>query len=125
MLDGIGVSNGLGWSPDARTMYFIDTVTEEIRSYPFDLETGFVGQPRTLAKVDRADGVPDGHCTDDEGYLWVALWGGGCVRRYDPDGGLDMVVRVPPVTRRVAALVVPTSIISTSPPLGGTLKMIG
>jgi sugar lactone lactonase YvrE len=95
VLDGIGVSNGLGWSPDSRTMYFIDTVTEEIRSYPFDLETGSVGEPRTLAKVDRADGVPDGMCTDNEGYLWVALWGGGCVRRYDPDGGLDAVVRVP------------------------------
>jgi sugar lactone lactonase YvrE len=95
VLDGIGVSNGLGWSPDNRTMYFIDTVTEEIRAYPFDLATGSVGQPRTLAVVDRADGVPDGLCTDNEGYLWVALWGGGCVRRYAPDGRLDTVVQVP------------------------------
>jgi sugar lactone lactonase YvrE len=95
VLDGIGVSNGLGWSPDERTMYFIDTVTEEIRSYPFDLESGWIGEPSTLAVVERAAGAPDGLCTDDQGCLWVALWGGGCVRRYTPDGQLDTVVKVP------------------------------
>ncbi|HTW08402.1 MAG TPA: SMP-30/gluconolactonase/LRE family protein [Acidimicrobiales bacterium] len=95
VLDGIGVSNGLGWSPDNRTMYFIDTVTEEVRAYPFDLYSGSIGEPRTLVVVNRADGVPDGMCTDDEGYLWVALWGGGRVHRYAPDGRLDTVVKVP------------------------------
>ncbi|HXW81522.1 MAG TPA: SMP-30/gluconolactonase/LRE family protein [Acidimicrobiales bacterium] len=95
VLDGIGVSNGLGWSPDNRTMYFIDTVTEEVRAYPFDLATGSIGAPRALVVVNRADGVPDGMCTDDEGYLWVALWGGGRVHRYAPDGRLDTVVHVP------------------------------
>ena len=95
VLDGIGVSNGLGWSLDNRTMYFIDTVTEEVRAYPFDISSGQVGEPRTLVVVDRADGVPDGMCTDDQGYLWVALWGGGRVHRYAPDGQLDTVVEVP------------------------------
>lgn len=95
VLDGIGVSNGLAWSPDDRTMYFIDTVSEEVRTYPFDLATGRIGEPRTLVTVSRADGLPDGMCSDDEGYLWVALWGGGCVRRYAPDGRLDTVVEVP------------------------------
>ncbi len=95
VLDGIGVSNGLGWSPDERTMYFIDTATHEIRSYPFELESGSIGEPSTLAVVERAAGSPDGMCTDDEGCLWVALWGGGGVRRYTPDGQLDTVVKVP------------------------------
>jgi sugar lactone lactonase YvrE len=95
VLDGIGVSNGLGWSPDERTMYFIDTATHEIRSYPFELESGSVGEPSIVAVVERAAGSPDGMCTDDEGCLWVALWGGGGVRRYTPDGQLDTVVKVP------------------------------
>jgi sugar lactone lactonase YvrE len=95
VLDGIGVSNGLAWSPDVHTMYFIDTVSEEVRAYPFDLDSGRIGEPRTLVTVNRADGLPDGMCSDDEGYLWVALWGGGSVRRYAPDGRLDTVVEVP------------------------------
>ena len=93
VLDGVGVSNGLGWSPDERTMYFIDTATEEIRSYPFDLQSGRVGEPSTLAVIEKGAGFPDGMCTDNEGCLWVALWGGGCVRRYAPDGRLDTVVK--------------------------------
>jgi sugar lactone lactonase YvrE len=95
VLEGIGVSNGLGWSPDNRTMYFIDTVSEQVRAYPFDLGTGSIGEPSTLVTIKRADGLPDGMCTDDEGYLWVALWGGGCVHRFAPDGRLDTVVKVP------------------------------
>lgn len=95
VLQGVGIANGLGWSPDARTMYFIDTVTHEVRAYPFDLSTGDIGRPRAVARVDEADGHPDGMCVDSDGCLWVALFAGGCVRRYTPDGRLDTVVRVP------------------------------
>ena len=95
VIEGVGIANGLGWSPDGRTMYFIDTVTHEIRAHDYDLGTGRVGKPRALVRVDPADGHPDGMCTDDDGCLWVALFAGGSVRRYTPDGELDTVVRVP------------------------------
>lgn len=95
VLCGLGIANGLGWSPDNRTMYFIDTITHEVRAYPFDLGPGSIGRPLTVASIDRAEGYPDGMCTDDEGCLWVALFAGGCVRRYTPDGRLDTVVRLP------------------------------
>jgi sugar lactone lactonase YvrE len=95
VLSGLGIANGLGWSPDNRTMYFIDTLSHEIRAYPFDLARGSLGRPECLARIDPADGHPDGLCTDDDGCLWVALWAGGCVRRYTPQGALDAVVPLP------------------------------
>jgi sugar lactone lactonase YvrE len=76
-------------------MYFIDTPTHEICAYPFDPGTGSIGRPSCVARIDQADGHPDGMCTDDDGCLWVALFGGGCVRRYTPEGALDTVVRLP------------------------------
>ena len=95
VIEGVGIANGLGWSPDGCTMYFIDTVTHEIRAHSYDIATGSVGQPRPVVRIDPADGHPDGMCTDDDGCLWVALFAGGCVRRYTPEGELDTIVRVP------------------------------
>lgn len=94
MLTGTAVSNGLGWSPDGRTMYYIDTPTHGVDAFAFDPRTGAIAGRRRLVTVDPADGSPDGMTVDDEGFLWVALWGGGAVRRYQPDGTLDTVVRV-------------------------------
>ncbi|HET9058825.1 MAG TPA: SMP-30/gluconolactonase/LRE family protein [Acidimicrobiales bacterium] len=93
VLSGLGVANGLGWSPDATTMYFIDSPTREVRAYPFDRDSGAIGEGRPLARV--SGGYPDGMCTDDDGCLWVALFAGGCVHRYTPNGDLDTVVHVP------------------------------
>lgn len=95
VLSGLGIANGLAWSQDARTMYFIDTPRHEVLAYPFELSTGAIGAPTSLLRVDDAAGHPDGMCTDDEGCLWVALFAGGGVRRYTPDGRLDTVVRLP------------------------------
>jgi sugar lactone lactonase YvrE len=95
VVDRVGIANGLGWSPDTRTMYFIDTLSHQVRAYPFEPATGSLGAPTSLAHIDEADGSPDGLCTDDDGCLWVALWGGGRVHRYTPDGTLDTVVRLP------------------------------
>jgi len=94
-LTGLGIANGLAWSPDCSTMYFIDTITHQIRSYPFDLDDGHLGQPDVLAEIDEDDGHPDGMCSDDDGCLWVALFAGGCVRRFTPRGDLDAVVQMP------------------------------
>jgi sugar lactone lactonase YvrE len=89
----VTISNGLGWSPDHRTMYYIDTPTGRVDAFDYDQGTGAVSGRRPLFEVE--DGDPDGMTVDDEGFLWVALWGGGAVRRYEPSGRPVTTVRVP------------------------------
>ena len=93
MVEGVTISNGLGWSPDHRTMYFIDTPTGRVDAFDFDLDTGSIRNRRTVITVDR--GIPDGMTVDVDGGLWVALWDGWAVHRYLPDGRLDRVVELP------------------------------
>jgi len=88
------ISNGLAWSGDGTTLYFIDTPTQEVVAYEYDTTEGTIGGPRTVVKIDEASGAPDGMCIDAEGGLWVALWGGGAVHRY-LEGRLDAVIDVP------------------------------
>ena len=89
-LPEVTVSNGIGWSPDGGTAYYIDTPTMRVDAFDPDLS----GR-RPLVHFDPADGVPDGLAIDAEGYLWVAMHRGGTIHRYRPDGTLDGVVEVP------------------------------
>ncbi len=95
MIDGVTISNGLDWSDDGRLMYFIDTPTQSVDVFDFDLASGRIANRRPFARIDPVDGAPDGLTLDAEGFVWVALWGGSGVRRYAPDGALDSIVRVP------------------------------
>lgn len=95
MLSGVSISNGLDWSADARVMYFIDSPTCAIDAFDFDLSSGAIANRRTVVRIARGYGVPDGMTLDADGCLWVALWSGGAVHRYTPDGALDAVVPVP------------------------------
>jgi len=95
VLRGVGISNGMAWDAAGATMYYVDSAAQEVRAYPFDRGTGALGTPEVLVLVDEGDGHPDGLCIDDEGCLWVALFGGSAVHRYTPAGQLDTVVRVP------------------------------
>lgn len=89
------VSNGIGWSPDGATMYFVDSGPGTVTAYAYDADTGELNDPRVLVQIAEEGAVPDGMCVDDEGCLWVAIWGGGQVRRYAPDGELLARVDVP------------------------------
>jgi sugar lactone lactonase YvrE len=93
--DQLTISNGMGWSPDDRTVYLADSGPGVVWAFDYDLATGGLGAPRSLLEFDGDDGVADGLTVDDEGCLWTALWGGGQVRRYSPDGDLLAVVEVP------------------------------
>jgi sugar lactone lactonase YvrE len=94
VLDQVTISNGLGWSLDGTLMYYVDTPTRRIDVFDYDGQTGTVAGRRPFAVVEDGAGSPDGLCVDAAGGVWVALWGGGAVRRYAPDGGLDRVVPV-------------------------------
>lgn len=91
----VSLSNGLAWSPDARLMYYVDSSTYAIDVFDFDLATGTPTERRRFAAIERGAGIPDGLAADDEGGIWLALWGGSAVRRYAPDGSVDRVIDVP------------------------------
>jgi sugar lactone lactonase YvrE len=94
VLDGLTIFNGLGWSPDGRTMYLVDSIPGVVHAFDFDEERGTIAGGRTLATLE-GDGVPDGLAVDAAGDLWIAVHGGGRVDRYGPDGRLRQVLAVP------------------------------
>jgi sugar lactone lactonase YvrE len=95
VLTGVTISNGLEWSADGGTAYYVDTPTHGVDAIDFDAATGAFGARHTAVAIDPADGNPDGLTVDDEGCLWVALWGGSAVRRYRPTGELLATVELP------------------------------
>ena len=99
MLDGVGLSNGLDWSLDGRTMYYVDSLTHRVDSFDFDPDVGGISNRRTF--VDLGDSVPDGLTVDAEGFVWVAVYGRWKVCRYSSDGSLADELELP--TRRITS----------------------
>jgi sugar lactone lactonase YvrE len=95
MVANVTISNGIDWSPDERRMYYIDSGTGRIDQFDWHLEQGRISNRRPFVFFPAQAGVPDGLTVDAEGGVWVALWGGGAVHRYRPDGHLDRVVLLP------------------------------
>jgi sugar lactone lactonase YvrE len=93
VLEPVDLSNGLDWIGDR--MYYADTPTQHVFLFDYDDAGGAVENRRPFVTIDEADGSPDGLVLDDEGGLWLALWGGGEVRRYDPDGTHTATLEVP------------------------------
>ena len=86
-IKGVTISNGLSWSPDHKTVYYIDTPTCEIVAYDYNRVDGSIRNKKTVIRVLSEDGYPDGMTIDTEGMLWVAHWAGWQVIRYDPYSG--------------------------------------
>ncbi len=79
LVEGTTISNGLDWSSDGRTLFYIDTPTQRIDAFDYEVTTGEVSNRRTWASIPFEMGSPDGMCIDTDNRLWVALWGGGAV----------------------------------------------
>jgi sugar lactone lactonase YvrE len=92
---GLSSSNGLAWNADSTAFYLVDTPRRVIWRYDFDLDGGTLGAREVFAEIADGEGLPDGLATDQAGGVWVALWGGGAVRRYGADGAVMDVVPVP------------------------------
>jgi len=86
---------GIGWSPDASTMYLNDSGTGCVDTFWFDNPSGAISDRSTLVHIDQPGVVPDGLTVDEEGGIWVALWNGGAVHRYAPDGSFLASVQLP------------------------------
>ena len=87
ILGGIGISNGIVWSADQSTMYYIDSMSYKVRTWNFDPESGDISGEQTLLEVEPGFGLPDGMTIDEEGHLWVAFYGGGKVCRVHAQSG--------------------------------------
>lgn len=87
LFDSIGISNGLAWSIDEKTLYFIDTKRPEVAAFDYDVRTGDIAHRRTVIRFNPDYSHPDGMTIDEEGMLWIAFFGGGCIARWNPASG--------------------------------------
>lgn len=92
---GIGVSNGIAFSPDGTTMYFADTFAKTVWAYDYDVDTGDRSNERVFTDFSGLPGGPDGACVDANGCYWVACVRGWAVARLTPDGAIDRLIEVP------------------------------
>ncbi len=95
LLEGIGTSNGLGFTPDNEQMYYVDSPKREVYLFDYDRDSGDISNRRVFVKTPDDEGVPDGMTVDAEGYVWVAKWDGGCLVRYSPAGEEERQISFP------------------------------
>ena len=86
-LENVSISNGIVWSGDGRTMYYIDTPTCAVAAFDYDPEHGEISNRRTAITVPESLGWPDGMTIDEEDHVWIAMWGGSAVTHWDPRTG--------------------------------------
>lgn len=99
LLAPVSISNGVQWSADGARVYYIDTPTRRVDAFNVDPQTGEWSGRRPHIALDEVEGFPDGMAIDDDGGLWVALWGGGAVNHYDEAGVLVETITVPGVSQ--------------------------
>ena len=87
MIDSVTISNGIVWSKDSKTMYYIDTPTKQIVAYDYDQATSTVSNKRVVVEIDEEHGSPDGMAIDEADMLWVGMWNGNAVVRFNPETG--------------------------------------
>ena len=86
-IGNVYLSNGMAWSADGGTYYFNDTTAKTVTRYHYDITTGQISEPEIIIRIPDEEGYPDGMTIDEEGMLWIALWEGSAISRWDPDTG--------------------------------------
>lgn len=104
LLNNATISNGLTWSPDHKTFYYIDTPTSEVKAFDYDLETGTIDQMHVVVRLPKSLGFPDGMTSDMQGNLWIAMWGGAQVTKWDSNTG-QMLEQIPVPAKNVSSCV--------------------
>jgi sugar lactone lactonase YvrE len=103
-LCGVTCSNGIAWSPDHKTLYYIDTPTRQVVAYNYDVINGNITDGRAVINISKGEGYPDGMTIDTEGMLWIALWDGWKVARYSPFTGEQLHEIILPVSRATSCV---------------------
>ena len=102
VIDGVGISNGMGFTADLRRMYFTDSPTLNIYRFDYDRETGDIANRMVFARAAEDEGIPDGMTVDGQGCVWSARWDGRCLVRYTPDGVEERRIAFP--VKKVSSL---------------------
>lgn len=86
-ISNVTISNGMAWSKDSRTFYYIDTAEQNVVAYNYNISNGCISEKRVVINIPLEKGRPDGMTIDEDGMLWIALWGGWKVTRWNPATG--------------------------------------
>ncbi|NWF67465.1 MAG: SMP-30/gluconolactonase/LRE family protein [Chloroflexi bacterium] len=100
--DQIRLSNGMGFSPDLKTLYHVDSLNYTITQFAYDRVSGDIAEPRPFATLPAEIGFPDGMTVDAEGFIWLAVWDGSRLIRYDPQGKIERQIMFP--VKKVSSL---------------------
>lgn len=103
VLEGVGLSNGMGFTPDLKQMYYTDSLARTIYIFDYEVGSGDLTNQRVFVKTPNDGSIPDGMTVDAEGYVWSARWDGSSLYRYDPDGQHVGQVRFP--ARKVSSVI--------------------
>lgn len=95
IMDGVTLPNGLGWSPDNKSFYLIDTFARSLYRYDFDLESGNISNKSILVEFEDDGSYPDGMCVANDGTLLVAMWSGGRIEVISPEGKFINSIKMP------------------------------
>jgi len=101
-IEGVTISNGMAWSPDHKTFYYIDTPTLQVVAYDYEIQTGDISNRRVAISIEEKEGYPDGMTIDTEGMLWIAHWGGWQVARWNPVTG-EKLLSIPLPAARITS----------------------
>jgi sugar lactone lactonase YvrE len=104
LLSNVTISNGLSWSPDYKTFYYIDTPTREVRALDYDLEFGTIANLRSIICIPHGFGWPDGMTSDMQGNLWIAMWGGAQITKWNPNTG-QLLEQIPVPAKNVSSCI--------------------
>lgn len=104
LLGDVTISNGLAWSPDYKTLYYIDTPSQEVKAFDYDLDNGTIGNMHVVIQLSDTLGHPDGMTSDTQGNLWIAMWGGAQVTKWNPNTG-QLLEQIPVPAKNVSSCV--------------------